>query len=504
MTVSRSAVLRHLPVVLLSGLYLYACGIKAARQPLWFDEIVTYYVSILDGPRTIIGALLGRMDNHPPVDYLARHLSMALLAPSEFAFRLPSIIGLLIASLSLYLFVLRRTSLMPALVAFALPFTTLALEYGYEGRGYALLMASVCLALLAWQLATEKASAVRLCFLAVALSLGPFIHYYGVLNYVPIAAGEAWRCWRRRRISWPIIGCFAVSLASLGLLVPFAIRASQFSATFWTTLTPSLVASAYIQALQMSIPAFVGFLLVFAFAAIAPVKPSDGFKAAPTIPPHEIVAAIVLCLLPLTTYGLAEFVTGAYNVRYVLNMIPGVALLTGYAVYCLASQRNAFAILTAAIFGGWATVILLHLGFFGVNDVPVAAENEKLIAQETRPIVIEDGHLFLKYHYYLTPHGRDKIFSLSDRAFYFKYEGNDSIVRAFENLTRFVPMNVVDLCTFAAEHKEFLIMTYKPSWLTARFSEEIVSVETLKTGLKRRMIFSVKLSKTPSGCSEKP
>lgn len=133
----------------------------------------------------IIDALLARADNHPPLDYLARHYSMSLLGPSEYAFRLPSILAMLVGTVSLYIFVLRRTSPLSALVAFAFPLTTFALRYSYEGRPYAFLMASMCLALLAWQLVTEKPTAVRLVFFTLSLSLGPHVHYFGVLNYCP-------------------------------------------------------------------------------------------------------------------------------------------------------------------------------------------------------------------------------------------------------------------------------------------------------------------------------
>ena len=60
--VSAASLLRHAPVALLGGLYLYAIGLKAARTPLWYDEIVTYHVSALGGPAAIVGYLQARRE----------------------------------------------------------------------------------------------------------------------------------------------------------------------------------------------------------------------------------------------------------------------------------------------------------------------------------------------------------------------------------------------------------------------------------------------------------
>lgn len=231
--------IRHSPVVLLSMLFLYGTGSSAAKEPLWFDEIFTYTVARFDSPLAIVRALLEKVDVHPPLDYLVRHIFITWLGGSEFVFRLPSLIAVWAAALCLYVFVLRRSSVVPALVAFSFLLSTTALRYAYEGRSYAFLLASMCLALLAWQFATEKASKIRLCLLIISLCIGPFSHYYGVLNYAPIVAGEAWRSYERQKISWPIVFAVLLSLVLLVLLVPFVINASENAGTFWTKFGPS-------------------------------------------------------------------------------------------------------------------------------------------------------------------------------------------------------------------------------------------------------------------------
>jgi hypothetical protein len=500
----RAGLIQHLPVVLLSGFFLVAAGLKAARSPLWFDEIVTYSVSSLEGPGAIVQALLGRMDNHPPLDYLARHLSMTLFGPSELAFRLPSMIGVLVAAVCLYVFVLRRTSVLPALVAFTLPFTTMVLKYSYEGRGYALLMASMALALLAWQLASDKPSIGRLIFLTVALSLGPFSHFYGVLNYAPIAAGEAWRWWERRRIAWPNVGCFVVSLASLALLVPFALNAASFSGTFWTKLSPNHIAHGYSQLFLMMSPGVVGALLAFALAVFLPSK-EQGSTAANPVPRHEIVAAAVLCLLPFTTYVLALLVTHAYTYKYLLNTVFGVAILAAYAVHYLAAWRMSAAVLTALAIGLWAAASMSYLGLTASTAGRVTAQERQVIEGAERPLVVLNGHDFLRLNHYLPPRLRAKVFFPSDREGDIQEYGHDTNHRALANLKPFAPMNFVDMCAFTTKHRDFIILESttsgpsSPSWAVGRFVKEGARITVLSSRRKGAMALDAKLA-GPSGC----
>ncbi len=357
-TAWQAAFLRHAPVALLSGLYLYAVSILAARQPLWFDEILTYYISNLGGPRTIVAALLAKAENHPPLDYLARHFSMSLFGGSELAFRLPSIIAMLVAALCLYVIVLRRTSMLQALVAFSLPFTTFALRYTHEGRPYAFLFASMCLAFLAWQLVTEKPSLPRLALLTVCLSLGPYSHYYGVLNYVAIGVGEAWRWWEQRKIAWPVVACFAVSVAIDGLLAPFVLHSEDFVAHFWTKVGTGEAAFIYVKLLSDAVPAIVAALIGCAVVTFFLRREPDPQVDTATIPRYEVAAALTICLVPVTTVVLAELVTHAFYDKYLINTVIGIALVTAYLSWHLQAWRRGCALVMALVFSLWMAGVL--------------------------------------------------------------------------------------------------------------------------------------------------
>lgn len=495
-----AALISHAPVALFSVLYLYAACNRASSTPLWFDEIFTYHISNLDGPRAIVDALIAKIDIHPPLDYIARHYSMSWFDTSEFFFRLPSIIAFLVAVLCLYIFVLRRTSLLPALVAFALPFVTLAVRYSYEGRGYAFLMASMCLSLLAWQLVAEKVTALRLVFLFVALSLGPFSHFYGVLNYVPIIAGEAWRWWQQQRVSWPIFACIVLSVASLAFLLPLILNASEFSGTFWTEVAPGLITNGYVRLFGNAVPGIVGCLLAFAAVAFFAGRTLSPNVAAPEIPRYEILAAVLICLLPFTTYAVAEFVTRAYTAKYLLNTVFGVAILTAYFVHYAMYWRKVLALLMLIAIGSWSAASMIQLGFSSTRPASLIDDRTmNLIRSSSVPVLVYGAHHFLFLHRYLSLDSQDKLHYASNAELAVKHVGEDVNERALSRLQPFVTMNLVDLCDFTTAHKKFLVVAPELTWEVRNLVAERSSTATVLGIHGDEVVLSVSLVR-PIGC----
>lgn len=492
--------LRHLPMVLLGGLFLFVVGLSAARTPLWFDEILTYHVASLGSPIAIVEALLAKAENHPPLDYIVRHFSMAAFGGSELAFRLPSIVAVLIGAVCLYIVVLRRTSALPALVAFSFPFVTFALKYFYEGRPYAILFASMCLALLAWQLVTDKPTVPRLIFLTLSLSLGPHAHYYGVLNYVPIAVGEAWRCWERRQIAWPVIGCFVASFAIVGPLVPFVIHSRDFAPNFWTKLGTSLVPHAYVKILGTALPAAVVALLACTIAIFFFRREPVGVGKDSTIPRHEVAAAVTLSLLPVMTYILAYFVTRAFTDKYVINTVVGISLVVAYLTWQLRAWRP-----RCALFIG-LSVSLLATAIFGylLRNMParpysIAAADLRLIEAARHPVAFPDAHHYLQTHFYLPPHLRDRIYMITDKVLAMKFVGHDTNELVFDRLSPYVRMNIFSLCEFTTRYSQFLVLAARPGWVVPLLLEDHAKVQLLEENPRRGTILSVTIGE-PSGC----
>ena len=450
---------RHLPVVLLSAIYLYAIGRAASVLPLWYDEIFTYTVSTLESPTAVVRALLDNADNHPPLDYLARHLSMTLFGETNFAFRLPSVVAVLAASLCLYAFVSRRCSLFPAIVAFALPLSTQVLTYADEGRGYAFLFASMCLSLLAWQLAAEKPTKLRLGFLVLSLCAGPYSHYYGVMNYAPIIAGEAWRSWERREVCWPIVLAVALSLVLLAPLVPFAVSAAEFSASFWSKFGPTTPLRFYAELLPRLIPPLVASLVVCTALTVFWAKQESSRPAPSGLTSYERVAALVLSVVPFLAYVLAEFVTRALVAKYALITVAGVALLIAFLTYCVERWRRTGATAVALCFWIWTAAMLLHHAATASNQEPPIPEDViALIDTTDLPVVMADPKEFMSARMYLSSAHQRKCSTCLDRKSAIQLMGFDTDERALMNLRRIAPINIVGLCEFTREHRRFFLV----------------------------------------------
>jgi len=294
---------RHLYLLLLSCLLFLYGGLWAAHRSLWYDELFTFYVSRLETPTDLLRALLSKADSLPPVDYLLRQASMKLLGESEFAFRLPSIILFWIGTLCLYLFVKKRTSAIPALIAFCFPLSTYALKFSHEGRPYSLLFAASCVALWAWQRASENPrNPWNLFMLTLSLAVGPYSHYYGVFNYAPVIVGEAIKNIRERKVAPQIVLAICFSIALSATLYPFVANAAGYSENFWTAVSLGVTISIYRELLgNIPIPLVA---IIIASTALLYVSELDGKvgRRSANLPMHEIGAAIVLSLVPFLIY----------------------------------------------------------------------------------------------------------------------------------------------------------------------------------------------------------
>lgn len=496
----RFAHLCHAPVILISGLYLYTVWPVASRTPLWHDEIVTYLVAKLGGPEHIIEALLAKVDNHPPIDYIARHFFLSAFGDSELAFRMPSILGFLVAALCLYVIALRRTSPAAAIVAFSLPLGTAVLNFATEGRAYSLLLASMALSFLAWQFATEKPRPLRLALLTLSLALGPFLHYYGVLNFLPIVAGEAWRSWERRKICWPIVLSGIAAVALLGLLVPFAMHASKFASHFWSGLSPTAPFNTYFWLVGAAMPAFMACLILYSATTLLLPAGNAAVTDYRPIPRHELVAALVTALLPFTTYVVAVLVTHAYVYRYILNTLIGIALLLAFLTYRVERYRRLYGVIFALSFGLWAVGSLIHYAHKAPSKPFALAQSVvDTIETATLPVVVPNFNRFLKIYFYLPENLKNRIYYPLDHGLDRQISESDTIGRAFLNLRPFVPINVPTFCAFAKQHPTFLILTGGDGWLYQELAEDGAAINVVSGRYPGEAVLSVTVARA-GGC----
>lgn len=442
------------------ALVVFALAVLAAHwRPLWYDEIFTLYVAQSPSLAATVGALLAGADTSPPLDYLLRHLSLALFGSSPGALRWPSAAAFVIGLFAVYAYVRRRVPFLAAATAFVLPVATLAVFYAYEGRAYGLLFASGPLALLAWQRAVEQPrDPLRLALLTVALCVGPFSHFMGVLCLVPVAAGEAWRSVTGRRVDWGIAGAFGAACLGCLLLIPFARNAAALSGAFW--------ASGYRLADVFGYyGAFLGYaagaaLIVLAAAVLAASWSfwRGGAKERAEVPAHELVAACVLALTPLSAYVLAEGLTGALTARYTIALVPGIAMLVAYL---LAQVQAAARLVGLASLTFLTSVGLWHLGSAAVayrGNEPIPAEIRELLQRSSLPVAFDSPHLYLEYSYYAPGQAAGRFHYPMDAATAVALRGINNDEIALRGLSRAAPLNVMDYAPFRDRHDEFLVL----------------------------------------------
>ncbi|MFC1880777.1 glycosyltransferase family 39 protein [Thermodesulfobacteriota bacterium] len=454
---------------------VFGAGLASINRPLWFDEVYTYYVSSLDDCYSVIYAILHKADYYPPLDHLIRHGSLYAFGQSSIAFRFPSIIFFLIASLCLYKFVKTRTSVTPALVAFCFPVLTLTLRYSHEGRAYSLLFASACLSILAWQKATiNPRSKSNLILLSIALALGPYCHFYGVLNYVPIFVGEIFRSIKKRRLCPHVSAAVALSLLSLICLYPFVIPPEGYLNAYWSPVGIIGTVRIYKALFPNMIYPLLASIVLVACLLIFNRQDEEKIKQRARIPIHEFAAGLTFCLTPFTLYVIAKLFTGAMTARYALVTIAGFAILAGFVCQYIYERRKVW---VAAILLCFITSVFFTLG----NDLVLRYRNQKvyfndrlisLIQESSLPIIISNSHKYLELYHYLPDNIKLKPQYLIDRELAIRYLGFDTDQIDLVNFSAFVPLNLSLFKEFRHSAKEFLVFG-ETGWLIKKIVDDV-------------------------------
>ena len=450
------------------ALAVLVVAVLAARwQPLWYDELFTLYVASETSLGATLRALLAGADTNPPIDYVLRHASLALLGDSAMAFRWPSALAFVGGLFAIYAFVRRRTGFVAAAAAFALPVLSVATYFSHEGRAYALLFASAPVALWAWQRATERERpAARLLTLFLALCLGPYSHYFGVLNFVPIAVGEGWRSYRQRALDAGIVGTVAAAcIAALGLLV-FARSATTMKQGFWASgYRAADIPGYYTGLLGWAGWAWVAALAVAACLVVIGRRRRPEAAPSARLPQHEIVAACVLALTPVSAFVLAGLFTGALTAKYAIAFVPGVAILFGYLLSVIEGWQRPAALLALGV------VTLLGIGRFTADalayrdDVPLPLRLGALLPQgSTLPIAFDSPHLFLETVHYQPQFADGRFQYPMDAATALAVRGFNNDEIALRGLTTIKPLNVVDYRDFLLHNREFLVVFSRDFW----------------------------------------
>jgi 4-amino-4-deoxy-L-arabinose transferase-like glycosyltransferase len=464
-------------ITLLSLLYFAVTLALAHVKPLWNDELYTFYIARRPGMRGVWDALLTGAEQLPPLFYAITKASIGIFGYTHIGMRLPEILGFWLMSVSLYGVALRFVSAPYAIFATIFPLLTGAFDYAYEARPYALVLGFGGCALWCWFEATGGSRrSLAVVGLVVSLAAALTCHYYAILAFLPLVAGEAVRSWQRRRLDLPLLIAFLVALAPLVVLLPLIRAAHSYGATFWAkphwlnmidfyqaTLYPSELLL-FAVPLALVVHGLINSEIVGVSAGRSPILLSG------------LVIFVGFALLPVAAVILAKTITHAYTDRYVITAVLG---LTGVLVWVLSRVASngtipalLLTVLGVALFGFQSARHYQAL----VGAARAYEQNLRFLVDNTggQPVAIQDPHLFLE----LSALGNGRpglaLVYLFDRDRGLAFTGTDDVELGLMALKSWAPLHLEKFDEFVARKSPILVYGYPAvfGWLVTELERD--------------------------------
>jgi hypothetical protein len=507
----------------LLAIILVGVGIRsilcACEKPLWFDEILTIIMCRVPSVSKLWQALNNGADTNPPLFYLIAGFAHRFIADDHVAYRLPSIVGLLVTIVCIYLFLSRRIDRLSSLVGATFLLCTQLVFYSTEARPYGLMIGFVSVAILAWQ-RTDKSQfySVALCIaLAIALSL----HYYAILVWPAFALSEATVYLSRRRLRIGTWIAFVVATAPMFLFAPLLVHLREYyGRNFWSRPSIGQIYSApgnlynflnyWIYCLT------VGMIVVLVCSSLGKTltffssRQRDGDE--PALPIEECVLIGVLLLLPVIAVIAAKVGGGGMTYRYMLPMVLGAALALGFIATRL--SQNVRAVLLTLILVNYSLSSLSVMkrtltGSLLARRNAIANQDKAIVADYRKfalPIVIEPGSNYLPMVYYMPADQKVGLYALADPKAAMTFFGSDSVDLALLALRPYYPLQVENYGTFASSNHEFILVSVQRTrrdWWPARLLRDGDTLN-LVAASKSVQAYKVTLNSQPMPNKESP
>jgi hypothetical protein len=395
-------------LVFLSVVYFGTVVGSAAATPFAPDEVVTVLTSQMPSRSVIWAALDEGVDDAPPMYAVAVRGVHAITGVGHVATRLPSILGVWVSAVVLFVMVRRRANSMLGLAA-ALACTIASYPLAIEARGYAPAMACIAVALFAWtQLPEGRRRLWHAALLATSLGAASWWHDMAALVFIPILLGEFARWWDRFGADWLALGAVAVagllSLPLVGLAGSWIADPVSNPRGFVARL-----AGAYVDVLApLSTPlllaAWLAALVIAIWTIGLVVSNRDVDLGDRRVRGYEIAAAIGFAAVPALA-ALAGFVFRfEVGARDLAVAIPGLAaaMMVFLATFTPRSGVADVLVLAALLlsFGGTLATSLLSASA-GFQD-PVRSRPTLLRAlrDSSEPVALAAGDRTLQLFYY--------------------------------------------------------------------------------------------------------
>jgi hypothetical protein len=440
------------------GLILMGVGfiatLTAYEKPLWFDEVLTVILCRLPNLTKLWQALGSAADTNPPLFYVIAGWVRRFISDDHVAYRLPSIVGLLLTVFCAYLILLRRVDRLSALVGAAFPLCTQLVTFADEARPYSLMIGFISIATLAWQRADR--SRIYSLILCLALAIALSLHYYAILVWPAFVLAEATVLIFHRRFRATVWIAFIVGAMPLIFFARLLAHLRQYyGSNFWSPASFGLIFSApgnlynFINYWIWCVT--IGAILVlisWAFGKTVWVHLGERQVSEPELPIEECTFTVVLLLLPAIAVLAAKIGGGGMTYRYMLPEVLGASLAVGF----FASRAP------GEIRVGLLALVLMN---YGLSSMPVmkkvltgsllkrrtaaSLEGQAILTEYQKnalPVVISPGNLYLPMVYYMPVDQIGNLYALADPHAAVAYAKTDSADLALLAVRQFFPLNI--------------------------------------------------------------
>jgi len=226
-------------VGLFTVLYILQVAHAAVTRSFWLDELFTFYIVTMPDWAGMMDLIQRGPDQNPLLFYALTRFIVSILGESEWAFRLPAMVGYWVFCVALYLWVrLLGGGQTAALVAMTTPVFTNVVYYASEARPYGLMLGCFGAALVSYTLGdifAQQPDYSRRAWLGLgaSLSLAMAFHYLALIPIGCLWLMEACRTWRTRQWRWAVWAALCVPLVVLAYNWP--IFAAQSKLPYWKT-----------------------------------------------------------------------------------------------------------------------------------------------------------------------------------------------------------------------------------------------------------------------------
>ena len=519
----RSAVAMGL---LLSLLFVALVG-QASSNYLWYDELVVVRVAGFPHWHDIWNFYAKGLDTIGLLYATLIHPLLKLQASAEISARLPAMIAFLVMLLCSFVFMRRRH---PAVYAFAMVLLLMSLpmlDYGVFAKSYALEFGGVAFAMMCWQSAMDGRRRMwNVMGLWFGLALALYSHTFAVFLFVPFAAAQGLRDYRRKTVDWPVwIALVSYPLALLPVLRGDLLASKLYGSNFWSPPNAALMKQTYI---DYFVEDWRLLLILFVAAAIVMVllrervpeadsvqRMADNSKAAGFSLP-EWVFVVMLTALPAYVLP-ASYLLHAYRAEYVMSFAIGMAMLL-VAMFAEHARRSQAAGVVLLLLFALATLrtdlkkipeglrAMVHPERVH-SQLEARYDSEpwvKLLERSDLPVLLGDHLLYTRLECYAPPELKHRLYFLTNIAEVKKYPRSETSQMNFLLFGKMLSYQTMDVGSFLPEHPHFLLAVgpmhdtlWLPDYLLNQEQEGNASLRLLGPGFTLPSVYEVEFARMP-------